>query len=101
MELFRDLGPIIRAVAARTLVMAGSVQLAFILDAASSLTLAEVVHLSGLHVLAGECRHRADSRRRNQAIVALARCRSDGLFAMLHDGTLFEGPALKNASSLA
>ena len=46
-------------------------------------------------------RKRAEGRRHNQAIIALARRRSDVLFAMLRDGTLYEDPAPKNLPSVA
>lgn len=46
-------------------------------------------------------RKRAEGKRHNQAIIALARRRSDVLFAMLRDGTLYEDPAPKNLSSAA
>ncbi|MBD8045438.1 IS110 family transposase [Arthrobacter sp. Sa2BUA2] len=46
-------------------------------------------------------RKRAEGKRHNQAIIALARRRSDVLFAMLRDGTLFEDPVPKNLPSAA
>lgn len=46
-------------------------------------------------------RKRAEGKRHNQAIIALARRRSDVLFAMLRDGTLYEDPAPKNLPSAA
>ena len=46
-------------------------------------------------------RKRAKGKRHNQAIIALARRRSDVLFAMLRDGTLYEDPAPKNLPSAA
>ena len=46
-------------------------------------------------------RKRAEGKRHNQAIIALARRRSDVLFAMLRDGTLYEDPAPKNLPSTA
>lgn len=46
-------------------------------------------------------RKRAEGKRHNQAIIALARRRSDVLFAMLRDGTVYEDPAPKNLPSAA
>ncbi|GAA3296762.1 IS110 family transposase [Arthrobacter citreus] len=46
-------------------------------------------------------RKRAEGKRHNQAIIALARRRSDVLFAMLRDGTLYEDPGPKNLPSAA
>ncbi|MGW9405891.1 IS110 family transposase [Arthrobacter sp. NPDC055585] len=46
-------------------------------------------------------RKRAEGKRHNQALIALARRRSDVLFAMLRDGTLYEDPAPKNLPSAA
>lgn len=37
-------------------------------------------------------RKRAQGKRHNQAIIALARRRTDVLFAMLRDGTLYQDP---------
>jgi transposase len=42
-------------------------------------------------------RKRAQGKRHNQAIIALARRRCDVLFAMLRDGTLYEPPTLAAA----
>ena len=46
-----------------------------------------------------ECydRKRAEGKRHNQALIALARRRCDVLFAMLRDGVLYEAPAAKAA----
>ena len=38
-------------------------------------------------------RKRAEGKRHNQALIALARRRCDVLFAMLRDGTLYDPPA--------
>ena len=46
-------------------------------------------------------RKRAEGKRHNQAIIALARRRSDVLFAMLRDGTLYADPAPRNLPSAA
>lgn len=46
-------------------------------------------------------RKRVEGKRHNQAIIALARRRSDVLFATLRDGTLYEDPAPKNLPSAA
>ncbi len=46
-------------------------------------------------------RKRAEGKRHNQAIIALARRRSDVLFAMLRDETRYENPAPKNLPSAA
>ena len=46
-------------------------------------------------------RKRAEGKRHNQAIIALARRLSEALFAMLRDGTLYEDPAPKNLPSAA
>ena len=46
-------------------------------------------------------RKRAEGKPHNQAIIALARRRSDVLYAMLRDGTLYEDPAPKNLPSAA
>ena len=40
---------------------------------------------------------RAEGKRHNQALIALARRRCDVLFAMLRDGTFYEAPEPKNA----
>ncbi|PYI65078.1 IS110 family transposase, partial [Arthrobacter livingstonensis] len=40
---------------------------------------------------------RAEGKRHNQALIALARRRCDVLFAMLRDGTFYEAPATKTA----
>lgn len=42
-------------------------------------------------------RKRAEGKRHNQALIALARRRCDVLFAMLRDGTLYETPGPKSA----
>ena len=42
-------------------------------------------------------RKRAEGKRRNQALIALARRRCDVLFAMLRDMTLYETPMPKGA----
>jgi transposase len=42
-------------------------------------------------------RKRAEGKRHNQALIALARRRCDVLFAMLRDGTLYEAPETKAA----
>lgn len=42
-------------------------------------------------------RKRAQGKRHNQALIALARRRCDVLFAMLRDGVLYEAPAVKAA----
>ncbi|XAS68626.1 IS110 family transposase [Micrococcaceae bacterium Sec5.7] len=42
-------------------------------------------------------RKRAEGKRHNQALIALARRRCDVLFAMLRDGTLYDGPAPRTA----
>ena len=44
-------------------------------------------------------RKRAEGKHHNQAIIALARRRSDVLSAMLRDGTLYEDPAPKSLPS--
>ena len=46
-------------------------------------------------------RKRAEGKRHNQAIIALARRRSDVLYAMLRDGTLYADPTPKNLPSAA
>ncbi|OBA51036.1 hypothetical protein A5728_01325 [Kocuria sp. ICS0012] len=47
-------------------------------------------------------RKRAQGKRHNQAIIALARRRTDVLFAMLRDGTLYQDPTdPQTASSVA
>ena len=47
-------------------------------------------------------RKRAQGKRHNQAIIALARRRTDVLFAMLRDGTLYHDPNdPQTASSVA
>lgn len=46
-------------------------------------------------------RQRAKGKRHNQAIIALARRRSDVLFAWLRDGTLYKDPVPKNLRSAA
>ena len=46
-------------------------------------------------------RKRAESKRHNQALIALAHCGPDVLFAMLRDGTLYEDPVPKNLPSAA
>ncbi|MHA7298665.1 IS110 family transposase, partial [Pseudarthrobacter sp. MDT3-1] len=38
-------------------------------------------------------RKRAEGKRHNQALIALARRRCDVLFAMLRDGTLYDAPS--------
>ncbi len=42
-------------------------------------------------------RKRAEGKRHNQALIALARRRCDVLFAMLRDGTLYDAPSPKTA----
>ncbi|RNL58891.1 IS110 family transposase, partial [Arthrobacter oryzae] len=42
-------------------------------------------------------RKRAEGKRHNQALIALARRRCDVLFAMLRDGTFYEAPSPKTA----
>lgn len=42
-------------------------------------------------------RKRAEGKRHNQALIALARRRCDVIFAMLRDGTLYEAPAAQAA----
>ena len=44
-------------------------------------------------------RKRAQGKRHNQALIALARRRTDVLYAMLRDGTLYEDPTTPPASS--
>lgn len=46
-------------------------------------------------------RKRAEGKRHNQALIALARRRSDVLFAMLRDGTLYQEPEPRNLPSAA
>ncbi|MBG6185246.1 transposase [Arthrobacter sp. CAN_A214] len=46
-------------------------------------------------------RKRAEGKRHNQALIALARRRSDVLFAMLRDGTLYQDPEPRNLPSAA
>lgn len=46
-------------------------------------------------------RKRAEGKRHNQALIALARRRSDVLFAMLRDGTLYQDPGPQNLPSAA
>ncbi|MGP9684030.1 transposase, partial [Brachybacterium sp. AOP3-A1-3] len=43
-------------------------------------------------------RKRAEKKRHNQALIALARRRCDVLFAMLRDGTFYSPPATPEAS---
>lgn len=40
----------------------------------------------------------AQGKRHNQALIALARRRSDVLYAMLRDGTLYQPPARQTAA---
>jgi transposase len=42
-------------------------------------------------------RKRAEGKRHNQALIAVARRRCDSLFAMLRDGTFYEAPSPKTA----
>jgi hypothetical protein len=46
-------------------------------------------------------RKRAEAKRHNQALIALARRRSDVLFAMLRDGTLYQEPEPRNQPAAA
>ncbi|MBT2533733.1 IS110 family transposase [Arthrobacter sp. ISL-48] len=46
-------------------------------------------------------RKRAEGKRHNQALIALARRRSDVLFAMLRDGTLYQDPEPRTLPSAA
>lgn len=46
-------------------------------------------------------RKRAEGKRHNQALIALARRRSDVLFAMLPDETLYQEPEPRNLRSAA
>ncbi len=46
-------------------------------------------------------RQRAEGKRHNQAIIALARRRSDVLFAMPRDGTLYQDPTPNDLPSAA
>lgn len=46
-------------------------------------------------------RKRAEGKRHNQALIALARRRSDVLFAMLRDGTLYQDPVTRPLPSAA
>ncbi|MCK1812522.1 IS110 family transposase, partial [Micrococcus sp. XM4230A] len=44
-------------------------------------------------------RKRAQGKRHNQALIALARRRTDVLYAMLRDGTLYQDPTAPPAPS--